>query len=179
VVDPPTTQLVDEIVPTERNFMRIHAATALAVVAVASASLVGDAQASPAVSSHSEYYYGGGRYLQANVWLGTGQSFGYATSTKYLGAGRGPSTASSIRNTATITVTGLGVSLGNASGGTSSDKDFSTTWTNYNTWISDRAGTNRVSNNFYLYITGTSVGSASIPYFGSPRTVAASVQKWA
>lgn len=130
-----------------------------------------------AVSKSVNYWYTGTRYLQANVWLGTGQTFGYTTSTKYLGSG-GPGSASSITNTAWISVTGVGVSLGNASGGTSSDKDFSTTWTNYNTWISDRAGTNSVSNNFYLYITGSSNGSANVPYYGSPRTVSASVQKW-
>lgn len=134
--------------------------------------------AANAVSKSANYYYPGGRYLQANVWLGAGNPFGYQTSTKYLGSGSGPSTASSITNTAWISVTGVGVSLGNASGGTTSDKDFSTTWTNYNTWISDRAGTNSTSNLLYLYVTGSSNGSANIPYFGSPRTVSASVQKY-
>lgn len=150
----------------------------LAVGASVAAGIV-VAQPANAVSASSNYYYAGGRYLQANVWLGGGNPFGYATSTKYLGSGSGPSYASSITNTAYIGVTGLGVSLGNASGATSSDQDFASTWTNYNTWISDRAGTNSTSNIFYLYVTGTSSGSANIPYFGSPRTVSASVQKWA
>lgn len=132
-----------------------------------------------AASAHAEYHYSGGRYLQANVWLGAGQTFSWTTSTKYLGSGSGPSTASRITNKVLISVTGLGVSLGNASGGTSSDKDFGAAWTNTNARIADLAGTNRVSNNFYLYITGNSSGSATIPYFGSSRSVAASAQKWA
>lgn len=141
-------------------------------------ALVIAAGTSAAVSKSANYYYSGGKHtLQANVWLGTGQTFGYQTSTKYLGTAY-PSLARSIKNTATISVTGIGVSLGNASGGTSSDKDFSTSWTNYNAWISDRAGTNSVSNNFYLYITGGSQGYADVPYYGSPRTVSASVQKY-
>jgi hypothetical protein len=155
-----------------RKTLPIAAVAALGLVLVGSAG-------SQAASKSVNYNYPGGRYLQANVWLGAGQTFGYQTSTKYLGSGSGPSKASSIKNTANISVTGVGVSLGNASGGTSSDKDFSTSWTNTNAWISDRAGTNSVSNNLYLYITGGSVGSATISYFGSPRTVSASVQKWA
>jgi hypothetical protein len=153
----------------------------LSSILTVSAALAGGilfAQPANAYSASSNYYYAGGRYLQANVWLCGNNPFGYTTSTKYLGAGSGPSYASSITNTAYIGVTGIGVSLGNASGGTSSDQDFSTTWTNYNSWISDRAGTNSTSNVFYLYVTGTSSGSANIPYFGSPRTVSASVQKW-
>lgn len=158
--------------------MRRPLVTAALAAVAAPALLVAVAVPAQSVSKSVNYYYPkSNRYLQANVWLGSGQTFGYQTSTKYLGSGT-PSTASSITNTASISVTGVGVSLGNASGGTSSDKDFSTTWTNYNTWISDRAGTNSVSNVLYLYITGTSSGSASVPYFGSPRTVSASVQKY-
>ncbi len=154
----------------------IKAAVALGAVPVLLAASTASSQA---VSKSVPYYYAGGKHtLQANVWLGAGQTFGYQTSTKYLGSAY-PSLAKSIKNTANISVTGIGVSLGNASGGTSSDKDFSTSWTNYNAWISDRAGTNSVSNNFYLYISGGSVGSADVPYYGSPRTVSASVQKYA
>jgi hypothetical protein len=150
---------------------------AAAVAAIGATALT--AAPAQAASAHTEYHYSGGRYLQANVWLGAGQSFSWTTSTKYLGSGSGPSTASKITNKVLISVTGLGVSLGNASGGTSSDKDFGATWTNTNARIADLAGSNRVSNNFYLYITGNSSGSATIPYFGSSRSVAVSAQKWA
>ena len=158
--------------------MRRFAAWMTTSATIVSAAVALTVASADAYNKTVNYYYSGGRYLQANVWLGTGNPFGYATSTKYLGSGSGPSNASSITNTAWISVTGIGVSLGNASGGTSSDKDFSTTWTNYNTWISDRAGTNSTSNLFYLYVTGSANGSANIPYFGSPRTVSATVQKW-
>ena len=150
---------------------------AFAVIAAAAALVVGSATAANAWNASTNYNYPGGRYLQANVWLATGNPFNWTTSTKYLGSGSGPSSASTIKNVATIGVTGLGVNLGNFSGGTSSDQDFSATWTNSNTWISDLAGANSTSNDLYLFITGTSSGNASIPYFGSPRSVSASVQK--
>lgn len=140
--------------------------------------IMGGAGAANAWSASTSYKYPGGRYLQANVWLGTGNPFNWKTSTKYLGCCTGPSKASSIKNTASISVTGIAVSLGNYSGGTTSDQDFSATWTNYNTWISDLAGANSASNNAYLYITGRSGGSATIAYFGSPRSAAASLQKY-
>jgi hypothetical protein len=148
----------------------------------AAAVLAGGLAAVPAhaVSDHNEYYYGGGRYLQANAWMqnSSGTKFGWTTSAKYLGSGRGPSTASYIKNTAKIWVNGIGVSLGNASGATTSDKDYGTSWTNYNTWISDRAGSNSVSNLFYLNINETSGAVANVPYFGSPRSSAITITKW-
>jgi hypothetical protein len=153
--------------------------TALAVLALTAALLAGGATAANAWSASTNYNYPGGRYLQANVWLSNGNPFNWQTSTKYLGSGSGPSTASSIKNVASIGVTGIGVSLGNFSGGTSSDQDFSASWTNSNTWIADLAGANSTSNLLYLYVTGGSSGNATIPYFGSPRSVSASVQKFA
>ncbi len=142
------------------------------------------ASSAVAVSDHNEYYYGGGRYLQANAWMGAGQKFGWSTSSKYLGSGSGPSSADSITNTVKIWVNGIGVSLGNASGSTTSDKDFGASWTNYKragvrNWISDLSGTNSVSNNFYLNINETSSAKASIPYFGTPRFTSITITKWA
>jgi hypothetical protein len=163
--------------------MRSRVISGLLAAGVTVAMGVGLAGPAQAASDSGYYYYSAGRYLQANVWLGAGQSFGYQTSSQYKGTGAGPSVAASITNTAGIQVNGVGVSLGNSVGGvngsTNNDKDFSTTWTNYNTWISDRAGTNKVSNNFYLNIVGYSDAKATIPYFGSPRTAATNVTKWA
>ena len=134
-----------------------------------------------AVSDHNEYYYGGGRYLQANAWMSNfgGTKFNWTTSSKYLGSGRGPTRTSYIKNSVKIWVNGIGVSLGNASGATTSDKDFGKSWTNYNAWISDLAGSNSVSNIFYLNINENSEAVASVPYFGTPRSTAITITKWA
>ena len=142
-----------------------------------------DAQA---VSHQTNYYYRDSksglqtRYLQANVWLqnGGGKSFGYQTSAKYLGWGDGPNTAGWIKNTATISVSGIGVTVHGVSGNTVSGKSFSTTWTNTNAKISDRAGTASVNTTLYFYIVGRSEASANVPYYGSPRTASAAVTKW-
>ena len=83
---------------------------AAAVAAIGATALT--AAPAQAASAHAEYHYSGGRYLQANVWLGAGQSFSWTTSTKYLGSGSGPSTASKITNKVVISVTGIAVSLG-------------------------------------------------------------------
>lgn len=161
---------------------------ASAALGVASIALVASSTPASAASDDAKFNYkdvaghsGSKKFLQANVWLGAGQSFSWKTSSKYGGttlAGE-PSKAKSIYNKVNISVTGVGVSLGNASGGTSSDKDFAASWTNNNAVIADLAGTNKVSNNFYLYITGKSTAKATIPYFGTPRSAAVSVQKWA
>lgn len=149
---------------------------------VALVATIGGMGATPAqaVSDHNEYRYPGGRYLQANAWMSNqgGTKFNWTTSSKYLGSGSGPAKASYIKNTTKLWVTGIGVNLGNFSGGTNSDKDFGKSWTNYNTWIADLAGSNSVSNIFYLNISASSEAVAGIPYFGTPRSTAITVTKW-
>ncbi|AEE44242.1 hypothetical protein [Cellulomonas fimi] len=156
---------------------RVISAVTAAVLAVGLAAAAIPAQA---VSATNSYSYPGGRYLQANVWLEnqSGRNFNWTSSSKYLGSGSGPSTASSITNEVKIWVNGVGVSLGNASGATTSDKDFGLKWTNTNTWISDLAGSNSVTNLLYLNINGSSFAIASIPYFGTPKSTTATVTKW-
>jgi hypothetical protein len=96
----------------ERKHIMRKVITALAAVALAAGLVAGSATTANAWSASTPYHYPGGRYLQANVWLGNGNPFNWQTSTKYLGSGSGPSTASTIKNVAYIGVTGLGVSLG-------------------------------------------------------------------
>lgn len=157
---------------------RLIAAVTVALVTVLGGLVV--SAPAHAVSGHNEYYYGGGRYLQANVWMQSqsGTKFNWTSSSKYLGSGSGPASTSYIKNTVKIWVNGVGVSLGNFSGATNSDKDFGMSWTNYNTWISDLAGSNSVSHIFYLSIQATSTAVASVPYFGTPRSAAITITKW-
>ena len=128
--------------------------------------------------SHSSgYKYSNGNTLQANIWLGTGQYWYWQSSAKYLGNAY-PAYADSITNSVHLSVTGVGVNLGKVSGSSSSGKEYTASWTNSGSvWISDLAGSNSTSNKLYLYITGQSGASASIPYFGTPRSASAATTK--
>jgi hypothetical protein len=145
------------------------------LIGVAALAVVADGS-TPAYahSDSSKYYYPGGDYVQANVWI---QSFSWSgcgdwQTSAYL-HGYNPPTASWIKNIASFHADGVGASVhgvGLTGGGTSASQSS----TNYNNWEADLAG-NVCGNWLTWYIEASSTAITYVPQYGSPRSAVASV----
>lgn len=114
-----------------------------AALALAAALIVAPAVQATAVSSSSSAKLPNtGVVIQANVWLCNTwvTSCGFQTSAKALKSGKAYK-VSKIRNTADFNSWGVGtVSVGSVTVAGTSGTARNLVWTNYNTWISDHAG---------------------------------------
>lgn len=114
-----------------------------------------------------------GNKIQANAWMSNTnvyQKQSYKASAKFLGSN--PSNADWVKTAWKIKASGVGVSIGGISGGTSSGNELSGTWTNTNTWISDYAGSYKISG---IAISGSMDNSASFLAKGVKRGAATSI----
>lgn len=146
-----------------------------ATVALFSVALVlGLASPASAHSGSSRYYYPGGDYVQANVWIQTFSWTGCGNwqTSAYL-YGYNPPNASWIRNVAAFHADGWGASVSGV-GLTGGGNSASESWTNYNNWQSDLAG-NVCGNWLTWYIDASSTAITYVPKYGSPRSASVSV----
>ena len=88
-------------------------------------------------------------YVQSNVWQSNTyfwQTHNFKVSAKlYKGSGcKKTAKAKTIKTTYSLSVSGLGVSVGGVSAGTADGAGFSGSWKNTNAWISDMSGTFKI-----------------------------------
>ncbi|MFS0657151.1 hypothetical protein [Bacillus sp. 179-C3.3 HS] len=114
-----------------------------------------------------------GNSIQSNAWMSNTnflQKQSFKVSAKFLG--NNPKKASWVKTSYTIEANGIGVSLKGVSSGTASGNSLSGTWTNKNAWISDLAGSYKISG---APLTGSLNNTASFLAKGVKRSTTASI----
>ncbi|MEW3994906.1 hypothetical protein [Bacillus altitudinis] len=114
-----------------------------------------------------------GNSIQSNAWMSNTnflQKQSFKVSAKFLG--NNPPKANWVKTSYNIEANGIGVSLKGASAGSTSGNSLSGTWTNKNAWISDIAGSYKISG---APLTGSLNNTASFLARGVKRSTTASI----
>jgi hypothetical protein len=115
-----------------------------------------------------------GSKMYSTIYVGVGNPFNVQSGTFFTRAGSKKTTQ--IKNTLTVSITGIGVSISGLSGSTGSSSTSASITNTKGQNYAGISGSCQSSNLLYLYITGSSSGSAI--YDGSAKVTSTVTTKW-